>query len=95
MAGFSASDAIGSGFRIIARHPLALLAWAGAYLVLGVLPQLLIVGTVMPDLFGFYRDALRNAPEAGEHVDMGRMMALQGRMMMLQPLMLISQLIHA
>jgi hypothetical protein len=96
MAGFSASNAIGTGFRLIARHPLAVLAWALAYVVLGVLPQLAVMGTVLPDMFGFYRDALRNAPEAGESFDMGRMLALQGRMMMLQPLMLISQLVmHA
>jgi hypothetical protein len=39
MAGFGGGKAVASGFRLIAREPLAILAWAGVYLVLGILPQ--------------------------------------------------------
>jgi hypothetical protein len=39
MAGFGGGKAVASGFRLIAREPLAVLAWAGVYLVLGILPQ--------------------------------------------------------
>lgn len=39
MAGFGGGKAVASGFRLIRREPLAILAWAGVYLVLGLLPQ--------------------------------------------------------
>jgi hypothetical protein len=42
MAGFGGGKAVASGFRLIAREPLAILAWAGVYLLLGILPQVAI-----------------------------------------------------
>jgi len=39
MTGFGGGKAVASGFRLIGREPLAILALAGVYLVLSVLPQ--------------------------------------------------------
>ena len=39
MAGFRGDRAVASGFRLIGREPLAVLAWAAVYLALGILPQ--------------------------------------------------------
>lgn len=39
MAGFGGGKAVAAGFRLIAREPLSVLAWAGVYLLLGILPQ--------------------------------------------------------
>ena len=39
MAGFGGGNAVASGFRLIRREPLAIVAWAGVYVVLGLLPQ--------------------------------------------------------
>ncbi len=45
MKDFSASDAIGAGFRLVGRNPLAVLVWAGFYFVLGVIPSLFWIRT--------------------------------------------------
>ncbi len=42
MAGFRGGAAVASGFRLAGREPLALAAWAGVYLILGILPQIAI-----------------------------------------------------
>ena len=48
MTEFSASEAIGSGFRTMQRRPAAILAWAAAYFVGGVLPQGLLWAKLAP-----------------------------------------------
>jgi hypothetical protein len=48
MADFSAGEAIGAGFGIIKRRPKAILAWAAAYFVGGILPQGLIWSQLAP-----------------------------------------------
>jgi hypothetical protein len=37
MSDFSIGDAVGSGFGVISRRPLSVLAWAAVYLVLAIL----------------------------------------------------------
>lgn len=49
MAGFSGRAAVTSGFRLIAREPLAVFAWSLAYLVVAILPQVAMVASILPD----------------------------------------------
>jgi hypothetical protein len=44
MGQFSGEKAIASGFRVIARNPAAIAAWAAFYLVVGLGPTLLLLG---------------------------------------------------
>jgi hypothetical protein len=44
MRTFSGTGAIGAGFRLIGREPVAFLAWAVVYGVVGLLPQLFVMG---------------------------------------------------
>lgn len=94
MANFSASAAIGSGFRLIRRDPMALLWWAGAYLVLGVLPQVLVMGAALPDFIALYQQIGRDAVlGVNTSPDPASMLAMQSKMMALQPIMLASSLV--
>jgi hypothetical protein len=88
---FSASRAIGSGFRLIAREPKAILAWSAAYLALAAILMLLMSGMLI-DVIGYYQSIFR-ASMAGETPDPAGMWALQSRMLMLQPLYLLFMLV--
>ena len=92
MAGFSYLQAIGAGFGVIRRKPWAVLAWAGAYLVLAALPLLLIISQVLPDAVATYRDAA-HALAHGAAPDPAKAMALSARFSGLQPLILLIQLV--
>jgi hypothetical protein len=81
VANFSASEAIGSGFRLIGRTPWVLLAWALAYLLL-MLPQFAVLAGSGPHLFGLFQ-AMAKAPP-GAPPDPGQMMALQQQMIGVQ-----------
>jgi hypothetical protein len=48
LGGFSATRAIGAGFRLIGREPLAFLAWALVYLVVGLIPQFAAMALIVP-----------------------------------------------
>jgi hypothetical protein len=48
MDDFSFGNAIGAGFRVIGRNPLAVVIWAAAYLLLVVLPALAFLANVIP-----------------------------------------------
>ena len=92
MADFSASQAIGAGFGVIRRHPVAVLVWTLAYLVIGVLPQLAVVWAMLPDLMASYQEIGRRAAEHGRP-DMAGAMALQSRMMALQPISFLASIV--
>lgn len=80
MASFSVTESFGAGFRLIARNPGAILAWAVAYLVIGLLPQLAVMGGMAPsmlDLFGM-------AAAQPQGPDIGEMIRLQSNMVVLQ-----------
>src|SRR5690242_8191706 len=47
-ADFSIGDAVGSGFGLISRRPLSVLAWAAVYLVLVVIPALAHFAAIRP-----------------------------------------------
>jgi hypothetical protein len=92
MAGFSYVQAVGAGFDVIRRKPWAVLAWAGAYLVLAALPLLLIISQVLPDAVSTYRDAA-HALAHGVAPDPARALALRAKFSGLQPLILLIQLV--
>jgi hypothetical protein len=53
MGTISARAALGAGFRLIAREPLAFLAWCVAYFLVGVLPQLVMLDALVPFMAAF------------------------------------------
>jgi hypothetical protein len=48
MQNISVGAAIGEGFRLIRREPLALLAWSLVYFVFGVLPSIWLLTQMIP-----------------------------------------------
>jgi hypothetical protein len=80
MAGFSFGEAFGSGFRVIGRDPLALVAWTIAYLVIGLLPIVGVAALMLPDLVALFQSL-----PSGEDTEpsFAQMMQLQSKMMML------------
>jgi hypothetical protein len=73
--------AIASGFKLIGREPLAFLAWAVVYAVVGLAPQLLITGSTFNAL---------SALDPAKAQDPAAMQALMGPMQSLQWLTLIT-----
>lgn len=53
MATISVRAALGAGFRLIRREPLAFLAWCVAYFFVGVLPQLVMLDALVPFMDAF------------------------------------------
>ncbi|HEY0435528.1 MAG TPA: hypothetical protein VGC92_02740, partial [Phenylobacterium sp.] len=92
MAGFSYVRAIGAGFGVIRRKPWAVLAWAGAYLVLAALPLLLIISQILPEAVSTYRDAA-HALAQGARPDVAKAMALSAKVSGMQPLVILIQLV--
>jgi hypothetical protein len=92
MGDFSADRAIGAGFRLIGREPLAFLAWCLTYLVLGVGPQIGFVAAILPE---WSRMAQEIASTAGAQTPMSsaEMFRAQAGMMQLQPLVWIASLV--
>lgn len=90
MADFSASQAIGAGFGVIRRRPLALLAWAVAYAAMAAV-LMGLMALLLPDIFRLSREMMAAGAE-GARVDSGALMALQGRMMTIQPLMMLGSI---
>jgi hypothetical protein len=84
MDSFSFGQAIGAGFRVIGRRPLAVLAWAAVYLVFVIVPALAVLRYMLPDMIAAMQQA---ALHAGEHTrpDPTAMMALRSRTSGLQP----------
>ena len=81
MGDFSFGAALNSGFRLIARNPLALLWWSAVFLVVVGLPVMLFVVYVLPSLIAAIQETVRNAGPP----DPFRMMELQSRMLGWQP----------
>jgi hypothetical protein len=95
MGGFSYGRAVTAGFRLVGRHPLAVLNWAVAYLVFVALPIFVILAYALPQIVAGYQESLA---QAAHHLrpDPARMMALRSRMFSYNPLIwLISLTAHA
>jgi hypothetical protein len=81
MDDFSFGEAIGAGFRVIGRNPLAVLIWAAAYLLLVGLPALAFVAHVIPVALAAAQDAKAHMG----HPDPAQVMAWQAGIMGWQP----------
>ena len=84
MGSFSGSAAIGAGFRLIAREPLAFLVWCLVYFVLVVAPALWMISQVMPAFM-----ALAQSAAAGVEPAPADMTKLQGLILGLEPVMFL------
>lgn len=85
MATFSIGEAVGSGFALIRREPMAVLAWGLAYFVVGVLPQIAMFGLVFPDFIAMAREsATSGSTDATTPAQMQQLMGLQAKMMLMQ-----------
>lgn len=86
MAEISVGQAVGAGFRILRREPLAVAGWAALYLVVGVAAMALLGG-----MFAQFFAVL--ATGDGRQPEMADLMALQMQMMALQPLITLGALV--
>jgi hypothetical protein len=60
MAGFSASTAILSGFRLVGRHPGVVLVWGLAYVLVALVPLLVLFWGDLPTLLGLYAKIMQS-----------------------------------
>lgn len=89
MRSFSAGEAIGAGFRLIGREPVAFMMWSLAYLVVGLLPQIAVVAAMIPEFAALYRESAGGAVEPTP----GEMLRMQARMMTLQPISYLASIV--
>lgn len=92
MARFSGRGAVGAGFRLIGREPLAFLAWVVAFTVVGLLPQFWIAAQMMaamPELM----KASQAAAAQGVAPPPEAMMQAQMRIVALQPIAMLGSLV--
>ncbi|MBX7248214.1 MAG: hypothetical protein K1X35_04095 [Caulobacteraceae bacterium] len=70
MGTFSIGEAYRAGFGLVARKPLHVLVWGVVYTLLRVLPYVLMVWLVGPDLFKAWGDFVANAAAGGDPGDL-------------------------
>ncbi|HEX5265001.1 MAG TPA: hypothetical protein VFW13_15830 [Phenylobacterium sp.] len=85
MGDFSTGSAIGAGFRLLAREPLAFLAWALAYLLIGVLPQIGVFALILPEWLRLTQEIASSA-SVNSPLPPTEMFRAQAQMMQLQPI---------
>jgi hypothetical protein len=85
MGSVSTGAAIGAGFRLIGREPLAFLVWALVYVVIGVLPQLWVVSQMLPSIAEILDMARTGAEPSTDDI-----MAMQSRLFGLQPVLFLT-----
>jgi hypothetical protein len=66
MGNFSIGEAYGAGFSLVARKPLHVLTWGIVYSVLRMLPFVLMMFMVGPDIIKGYADFFANAAAGGD-----------------------------
>ena len=95
MARFSGGEAIGAGFRVIGRHPGAILIWAVVYLVLGILPKVAMLGLVAPDFLEILKQAAASSTAGTGPGDaaFANMMRMQSHMMAYNGVSLLTTLL--
>ncbi|HEX7814455.1 hypothetical protein [Dyella sp.] len=86
---FSISRALGSGFSLLARRPLAPFAWSLAFVLVSVVPMALMFAYVFSDMSAFFAGMQHMDPQAGIPPEMLR---LQSKMMMFNPVMFVTGL---
>lgn len=94
MASFSTSDALASGFRLIGKRPLSVIAWGLVYLVIFVGPVALMLHSVGPALLGFLQAAAEAARSGAHHEpDRQQMMAFVTQMGLFRPVLFLAGLV--
>lgn len=66
MASFSIGEAYGAGFGLVGRKPLQVLAWGIVYSALNMLPFLLMIWLVGPEIIKAWGDLVANAAANGD-----------------------------
>jgi hypothetical protein len=99
MGSFSFGRAIGAGFGVIGRNPLAVAVWALVYLVFVIGPTFAVLRYVLPDALAMAQQAAQQAAQhPGVHArpDPVAIMALRSRTSGLQPaLWVLSMIVNA
>lgn len=92
MADFSIGDALGSGFGLMGRRPLSVLAWGLVYILIGmVLPIALMVGMVGSDFVSLFANMHYSATDPT--VFARSMAPMHGKMMLINPVMQLTSLV--
>jgi hypothetical protein len=92
MANFSFAEAMGAGFKILGRRPLAVLIWAVAYLLLVAGPGLALSAWVLPQMIAALREAAPHAL-AGQAPVSAEAIALRSNFLVLEVLLWLMQLV--
>ncbi len=83
MARFSVTSAATSGFGVIGREPLAVLAWGVLILVVLILPSAGLGWALIPDVVSFFKSAAASSSSPDmDSAMMTRMMQMQSKMML-------------
>jgi len=92
MADFSIGDALGSGFGLMGKRPVSVMAWGLTYLVVGMaLPFWMVANALGPDFIAQFRNLHAGmTPPANFPQMMGPM---QAKMMLFQPIMFLTTLV--
>ncbi len=88
MPTFSFAEAFGSGFNLIARKPLAILAWALFLLLATGIPIALIATTAIPAYVRFFSYMSQHVAP-GDRPDFSRMMQLESPLLGVAPLLMV------
>lgn len=93
MADFSISDALGSGFGLMSRRPVSVVAWGLTYLVIGVALPLSIFGaSIIPDYVGVMRSLYSGALTTPANFAQ-TMAPFHAKLMMAEPIMVVASLL--
>ena len=92
MADFSIGDAVGSGFGLMGKRPVSVMAWGLTYLIVGMaLPCWALAGVLGPDFIALFRNlhpGMMTAP-----ANFAEMMGpMHAKMMLVQPLLFVTTL---
>lgn len=94
MATFSIGEAVGSGFDLIFRRPLSVLAWGAVYIILLAIPVGAVFAWLGPSFFSELQTmaAQQKAGAIGSPADLSHAFRMQARMMQIQALFLLGAL---
>jgi len=95
MATFSGGQALASGFRLIARRPLAVLVWALLYLVVALAPQVAMVATIWPDFLALAAERAGDSVHAQAEPDMQQLAALNAKASVFQLTQMVTGVLSA
>ena len=91
MADFSISDALGSGFGLMGKRPVSVMAWGLTYLVIGMALPLWVAASVLgPDFISLFRNLHPGMPPPANFAEM--MAPMHAKMMLFQPIMFVTTL---